>query len=102
MKIKAIFITVPLFLTTITYGQKTLQYADSIRNTFHIPELSYAVVSDKNTLELAAIGRHSIAIPDTATLNDRFQLGSNTKAITAFIIAKYVEQRKLKWSTQVF
>jgi CubicO group peptidase (beta-lactamase class C family) len=91
-----------LSITTISYGQKTVQFADSIRNTYNIPEISYAVVDSKSTLEIAALGRHSIDLTDTATLNDRFHLGSNTKAMTAFIIAKYVEKGKLKWTTKFF
>ncbi|KAB7733255.1 serine hydrolase [Rudanella paleaurantiibacter] len=43
-----------------------------------------------------------VGLPDTATLNDRFHIGSNTKAMTAFIIAKYVEKGKLNWSTKFF
>lgn len=83
-------------------AQKTVQFADSIRNEYNIPEISYAVIDSKSILEIAALGKHSINLPDTATLNDRFHLGSNTKAMTAFIIAKYVEKGKLKWTTNFF
>lgn len=48
------------------------------------------------------MGRHSVKLKDTATLNDRFHIGSNMKAVTAFIIAKYVEKGKLKWTTKFF
>ncbi len=91
-----------LSITTLSFGQKTIQFADSIRNAYNIPEVSYAVIDSKSTLEIAALGRHSIDLPDTATLNDRFHIGSNTKAMTAFIIAKYVEKGKLKWTTKFF
>lgn len=80
----------------------TAQFADSIRNAFNIPEISYAVVDLKSTIEIAALGRHKIYLQDTATLNDRFHIGSNTKAMTAFIVAKYVEKGKLKWTTKFF
>ncbi len=90
------------FLSTACIAQKTLQYADSIRNSSNIPELSYAVVTDKSILEIAALGRHSIALKDSASLSDRFHIGSNTNAMTAFMIAKYVEKGKLKWTTKFF
>lgn len=80
----------------------TVQFADSIRNAYNIPEISYAVVDSKSTVEIAALGRHNIYLQDTATLNDRFHIGSNTKAMTAFIVAKYVEKGKLKWTTKFF
>lgn len=91
-----------LFITTISFGQKTVPFADSIRNVYGIPEISYAVVDSKSTLEIAALGRHSIELQDPATLNDRFHIGSNTKAMTAFMIAKYVEKGKLQWTTKFF
>ena len=80
----------------------TVQFADSIRNAYNIPEISYAVVDSKSTIEIAALGRHNIYLQDTATFNDRFHIGSNTKAMTAFIVAKYVEKGKLKWTTKFF
>lgn len=97
-------LTVLLFLsvTVLSFGQQTNQFADSIRVAHHIPELSYAVTDSKTILEIAALGKHSIALPDKATIDDRFHIGSNTKAMTAFIIAKYVEKGKLKWTTPFF
>ena len=91
-----------LTITTVCFGQQTFQFADSIRKAYNIPELSYAVIDSKKILEISALGKHSIELPDTATLNDRFHIGSNSKAMTAFIIAKYVEKGKLKWTTKFF
>lgn len=99
---KIAIIILSLFITTISFGQKTTQFADSIRNAYNIPEISYAVIDSKSTLEIAALGKHSVDLTDTATLNDRFHLGSNTKAMTAFLIAKYVERGKLQWATKFF
>ncbi len=48
------------------------------------------------------LGHHSVNLKDTATINDKFHIGSNTKAMTTFIIAKYVEKNKLKWDTKFF
>lgn len=99
---KRLYIYLFLGVSTTCFGQKTIQFADSIRNSFNIPEISYAVIASKSTMEIAALGRHSIDLPDTATLNDRFHIGSNTKAMTAFVIAKYVEKGKLQWTTKFF
>lgn len=97
-------LTILLFLsvTLLSFGQQTSQFADSIRIAHHIPELSYAVADSKTILEIAVLGKHSIALPDKATIEDRFHIGSNTKAMTAFIIAKYVEKGKLEWTTPFF
>jgi len=91
-----------IFFSTISYGQKNIQYADSILKTYTIPEISYAVISCNSILEIASVGHHSVDLKDSATLNDRFHIGSNTKAMTAFIIAKYVESKKLSWDTKFF
>lgn len=98
-KIKTILL---LTISVICFGQKTINFADSIRKSYNIPEISYAVIDSRSTLEIAALGKHSVNLPDAATLNDRFHIGSNTKAMTAFVIAKYVENGKLKWTTQFF
>ena len=97
-------ITTILFLciTTLGFGQKTIQFADSIRKAYNIPALSYGVVTEKSIIEIQALGLHSIALNDLSTINDRFHIGSNTKAMTAFVIAKYVEKEKLKWTTKFF
>lgn len=99
---KKLFIFLILWIPTICFGQKIVQFADSIRKSFDIPEISYAVIDSESTWEIAALGRHSVDLPDPATLNDRFHIGSNTKAMTAFIIAKYVEKGKLQWTTKLF
>ena len=91
-----------LFILINTRAQKTTHFADSIRDVFNIPEVSYAVVDSKTTLEIVALGKHSVDLPDTATLNDRFHIGSNTKAMTAFMVAKYVEKGELRWTTKFF
>ena len=91
-----------LIIATVCFGQQTIQFADSIRIAYNIPEISYAVIDSKTILEISSLGVHSTELPDTATINDRFHIGSNTKAMTAFIIAKYVEKGKLKWTTKFF
>ncbi len=99
---KKITILIFLAVTNVCFGQQTAQFADTIRKNYNIPEISYAVVNPKAILEIDALGKHSINLPDAATLDDRFHIGSNTKAMTAFIIAKYVEKGKLKWTTKFF
>ena len=82
--IKSLFLFHLLLITG--YCQQTILFADSIRNANHIPELSYAVINANQILEMAALGKHSVNLNDPATINDRFHIGSNTKALTAFMI----------------
>lgn len=97
------FLTSLLCLSSMAAAaQPTVHFADSIRRAYHVPELSYAVVDGRVVLEIAALGRHAVHLPDTATLADRFHIGSNTKALTAFVAARCVEQGKLRWDTRLF
>lgn len=103
MRIIKLCCVVLMFLTANTVrAQKTASFADSVRRAYQIPELCYAVVNMNETIEIAASGKHAIHLPDTASLTDRFHIGSNTKAMTAFMAARYVELGKLKWSTRFF
>lgn len=99
---RKIFTIFLLSISTVNFGQKSIQFADSIRKSFNIPQISYAVIDSKSIFEVVAIGNHSTKLPDIATLKDRFHIGSNTKAMTAFVIAKYVEGGKLDWNTKFF
>jgi CubicO group peptidase (beta-lactamase class C family) len=80
----------------------TAAFADSIRRAYKIPELSYAVVSSDSILELHALGLRKVNTRLRASLNDRFRIGSNTKAITGFIAAQQVKEHKLSWDTKFF
>ena len=57
-------VTAACFVLSITcsLAQKTVSFADSIRKAYYIPEINYAVVDANSTLEIAALGRHSIAL----------------------------------------
>jgi D-alanyl-D-alanine carboxypeptidase len=94
-----------IFLCLSTTVQaKTLSYGklDSIRRKYNIPELGYALVDAKGIKEMGLCGYHSSESRDTASLNDYFHLGSNTKAITGFIAAYLVEKKLLNWDTKFF
>ena len=70
-----------------------------------IPELGYAVIKPDKILEMQTLGFHRSDMKNNQTkakLSDYFHLGSNTKAITGFIAARLVEQRKVKWETKFF
>lgn len=95
-------ISVLLSVSLNAFGQKNVEFAESILKDKNIPQISYAVVNADSVLEIAAIGRHSVNLEDRATLDDRFHIASNTKAMTAFVIAKFVESGKLNWETKFF
>lgn len=94
-----------LFLSVLIFPNcfgQIIQLADSIRKAYHIPELGYAVVSSSNILDMQIIGVKKINTSLLAEHNDKFRIGSNTKAITGFIAAQLVKQKRISWDTKFF
>jgi len=89
-----------LTLFIVAKAQNIKTFADSIRIKYQIPELAYAVVSADSILELQILGVQRTGTTYMATQNDRFHIGSNTKAITCFIAALLVKEGKIKWDTK--
>lgn len=81
-------------------AQTAFSFADSIRKLYQIPELGYAVVSSQNILELNVLGVKKVNTNIAAQVDDKFRIGSNTKAITGFIAAQLVKQQKISWDTK--
>jgi D-alanyl-D-alanine carboxypeptidase len=86
-------------------AQDLKKVADSLMKVYQIPELGFAVLKADTILEMQTIGYHRNDVKDElnkAKPTDYFHLGSNTKAITGFIAAWLVEQKKINWDTKFF
>jgi CubicO group peptidase (beta-lactamase class C family) len=70
-----------------------------IREKNDVPAIAAAVVTSAGIQFVGAVGvrRRGTDIP--VTLDDLWHLGSDAKAMTSTLIAKLVEQGKLKWET---
>jgi len=99
---KTIFAITFLAFYHLANSQSAYKFADSIRKEYHIPELGYAVVSSTQILEMQITGIKKINTFRAAEPDDRFRIGSNTKAITGFIAAQLVNQKKINWDTKFF
>jgi CubicO group peptidase (beta-lactamase class C family) len=68
---------------------------------YELPALAAAVVKDGKVVASGAVGtrRHGTDAP--VTIDDRFHVGSNTKAMTALLAALLVEEKKLRWDSTV-
>ena len=64
------------------------------------PAAAAAVITSKD-IYITALGRRRIDRPDQVTVNDRFGLGSNTKAVTATMLGALVEQGQLRWDASL-
>jgi len=64
--------------------------------------MTYAVFNSNQILELGSLGLRRVDDTFLVRTTDKFHIGSNTKAITAFMAAKLVETKKIKWDTKYF
>jgi CubicO group peptidase (beta-lactamase class C family) len=101
--IKRITATVLLLAVFCAANARNMKaFADSIRKAYHIPELGYAVVSADSILDMQVLGFKKVNTSLAATLDDKFRIGSNTKAATGYIAALLVKQGKIAWNTRFF
>lgn len=69
--------------------------------TYGLPALAAAVVQDGRIIAAGAVGTRRAGEHIPVTLNDRFHIGSDTKAMTALVAASFVEEGTLRWDSTV-
>jgi CubicO group peptidase (beta-lactamase class C family) len=70
---------------------------EPIRVKHKMPALAAAVVTSDGLIAGAAVGVRKHGSDTPATFADLFHLGSDTKAMTAWLIARLIEEGKLSW-----
>lgn len=100
-----IFITGVLVLIFINSLSSSAE-DNSINNTLEIirkknnlPALAGAIVTSKGLSEIGVVGFRKAGTDIPVTIDDKWHLGSETKAMTAALIGSLVEQNKLKWDS---
>jgi CubicO group peptidase (beta-lactamase class C family) len=74
---------------------------EPIRVKHQLPALGGAIVTSQGVRALGVTGVRKTGTDVAATADDLWHLGSDTKAMTAVVVAKLVEQRKLTWDTTI-
>src|SRR5215468_6034321 len=101
IRMKKLLLTLAIFhFTSASYSQDN--FIDSVKSHYRIVGMTYAIFNSNQILELGALGRRRVDDTFSVRTTDRFHIGSNTKAITAFLAAKLVEVKKIKWETKYF
>ena len=72
---------------------------DSIRVAYDLPALGAAIITPDSTIAIDVVGIRRVGDTTRATVNDRFHLGSDTKAMTAGLLGLLVDQGKLHWTS---
>ncbi|HEY9175203.1 MAG TPA: serine hydrolase domain-containing protein [Verrucomicrobiae bacterium] len=73
----------------------------AIRQKHDVPAIAAALVTSRDIRVVGVAGVRKRGTDVPATLNDLWHLGSETKAMTATLVARLVEQKRLKWETTV-
>jgi D-alanyl-D-alanine carboxypeptidase len=84
-----------------TSSDSLAAWIDSVRRKHNIPAMGAIVFRADTILAHAVAGVRRSNSSALVERHDRFQLGSNTKAITATVLATLVEEGKLTWTTTV-
>jgi len=74
---------------------------ETIRGKRDVPALAAAVIFEGRIIAIGAAGVRKAGADIAVTLDDKFHIGSCTKAMTATLIAMLVEKGKLRWSTTI-
>lgn len=74
---------------------------EPIRAKAKLPCLTAVAVRDGKVIAEGVCGVRKAGSPESAEIGDKFHLGSDTKAMTATLMAVLVEEGKLKWTTTV-
>jgi CubicO group peptidase (beta-lactamase class C family) len=72
-----------------------------LRDAHDMPAMAGAVVQGGRLVALGATGVRKRGADEPVTPADRFHIGSCTKSMTATLIATYVEEGRLAWTTTV-
>ncbi len=72
-----------------------------VRENRGIPALAAALVYEGEVIETGAVGLQAAGSPEAVTTGDLWHIGSLTKAMTATLAARLVEQGEIAWSTTV-
>jgi len=70
------------------------------RRQHGIPALVVAVLRSDTVLVTAAVGVRRVGASQSVSIGDQFHIGSNTKAMTATLLAGLVEDGRLAWTTR--
>lgn len=69
----------------------------ALRDEHDVPSLAAAVIDEEGVLAIGAYGLRRIDEEDVVSVDDKYHLGSNTKAMTATIVARLVDRGVLTW-----
>ncbi|MES2692097.1 MAG: serine hydrolase domain-containing protein [Verrucomicrobiota bacterium] len=77
------------------------EFCEPFRTKHNLPALAAVVIEGNRIIAHSFTGVRKLGSPEKITPDDLFHLGSDSKAMTATVIARLIEAGKLKWTTTV-
>jgi D-alanyl-D-alanine carboxypeptidase len=90
-----------LVINLPSFSQAFIATVDSIRKYRSVPGIVYAVFTGDKIVDIGAVGIRKLRSKNNITINDRFNIGTNTTTFTTYLAARLAETGKLKWNTSI-
>ncbi|MFL5093395.1 MAG: serine hydrolase, partial [Xanthobacteraceae bacterium] len=84
-----------------TQAQSLDAQIEPVRVKYGLPALAAAVVKKGEIVAAGAVGVRVYGTNIGVTIDDRFHLGSDTKAMTATLAGIFVDGGKLRWTSTI-
>jgi CubicO group peptidase (beta-lactamase class C family) len=97
----ALLLSFALPAPAFAQGRSLNDELDPVRLRHGLPALAAAVVKSGAIVASGAVGVRVRGTDIKVTIDDRFHLGSDTKAMTATLAGMMVEERKLRWTSTI-
>jgi CubicO group peptidase (beta-lactamase class C family) len=75
------------------------QTFEATRQKYNLPALAGTIVTSKGAGEIFVTGVRKAGTSVAVTVGDKWHLGSDTKVMTACLLATLIEAKRLKWET---
>ena len=96
----SLIIVLGLILNTNGQDMALKSIANKYLEAYKVPGVAISVIKNDSTFYGVA-GVKKFGTQDRIDLDSKFQIASNSKAITATIAARLVEEKKIKWDSKI-
>jgi CubicO group peptidase (beta-lactamase class C family) len=76
-------------------------YLEGVRTTHALPAVAAAVVKDGEVVASGAVGVRALGTDVPVAIDDRFHIGSDTKAMTATLAGMMIDEGELRWESTI-
>jgi CubicO group peptidase (beta-lactamase class C family) len=89
-------------LTSSAGAQQSLKdFLEPIAAKYGLPALAAAVAKEGRIVAIGAVGTRLLGADIPVTVDDRFHIGSDTKAMTATLVGILIDKGKLNWTSTI-